>query len=107
MGRATVHLDHAAVQEMLTIQAADVVDAIAHDIADLADPEVRAQRARLAPRLPQLDRGRQREQHALGRERLLEEGERAELGGAHRVAQARAPAHHHHGQVGEPRAQLR
>src|SRR3989454_7867354 len=43
---------------------------------------------------------------ALGGQRLLEKLERAELGGAHRVGQARAPAHHHDRDVGGHALQL-
>ena len=59
-------------------------------------PRSCAQRARFAPRAPQLERRRKREQHALGRQRLLEKVEGAELGRAHGVAQSRAAAHHDH-----------
>jgi hypothetical protein len=66
---------------------------------------VLAQRLRFAPCGAQLERRAQRQQHALGRERLLEEGERAELRRLHGVAQSRAPAHHHHGDLRIVRAQ--
>ena len=69
------------------------------------EPEILAQRARLAPHAPQLERRREREQHPLGRQRLLEEVERAELRRLHRVAQAGPAAHHDHGHIGRRLAQ--
>ena len=72
-----------------------------------AQSEVGAQRSRLSPRLAQLHRRRQREQHALGAQRLLQEVERAELGRFHRVAQPRAAAHHDDRHVGERLAHAR
>ena len=59
----------------------------------LVQPTVIGQRAR------QLQGRPQRGQHALGRERLLEELKRAELGRPHRVGEARLAAHHHHRHV--------
>ena len=72
-----------------------------------AQPEVGAQRFRFAPRLAQLERRRQREQHALGAQRLFEKVERAELRGLHGVAQSGAAAHHHHRHVGQRLAHAR
>ena len=63
-------------------------------------PQLFAQRARGFPRLPEVERRDQRQQHRLGRQRLLEEIERPELGGADGVAQSRATAHHDDRQLG-------
>ncbi len=54
----------------------------------------------------QLHRRAQRGQHAFRRERLLEELERAELGGAHGVGQVGLAAHHHDGDVGSDPLEL-
>src|SRR5687768_3743089 len=66
--------------------------AVTHHAAGNA--QILAQRPRLTTHAPELERGAQREQHTLGSEWLLEEVERAELGGAHGVAQSSASAHH-------------
>ncbi len=63
------------------------------------EPEVGAQRSRFAPDLSELQRGREREEHALRRQRLLEKGERAELRRANGVAQTGPTTHHHDGHV--------
>ncbi|OLB18888.1 MAG: hypothetical protein AUH12_01385 [Gemmatimonadetes bacterium 13_2_20CM_69_8] len=63
-------------------------------------PAILGQRAR------QLERGAQRGEHPFGRERLLEELKRAELGGAHRIGEVRLAAHHHHGNVGRGALEL-
>ena len=92
----------------------DAVDHRAHlhdrrAVADhfAAQSEIGAQRSRFAPRLTQLERRRQREQHALGAQRLFEKIECAELRRFHGVAQSGATAHHHHRYVGQRFAHAR
>src|SRR6267143_4832554 len=48
----------------------------------------------------QLERGPQRREETLRRQRLLEKLKGAQLGRPHRVGEVRLAAHHHHGQVG-------
>ena len=70
------------------------------------DAEIFAQRLCRATGLTQLERGRQREQYAFRRQRLLEEREGAEFGRAHRIGQRRASAHHDDGQIRASLAEL-
>src|SRR5207253_5597797 len=62
-------------------------------------PQRLVQTAVLGERARQLERGPQGREHALGGERLLEELERAQLGGAHGVGEVRLAAHHDHREV--------
>src|SRR5947209_6918359 len=62
-------------------------------------PQRLVQTAVLGERARQLERGPQGCEHALGGERLLEELERAQLGGAHGVGEVRLAAHHDHREV--------
>src|SRR5204863_590351 len=60
----------------------------------------------LGQRAAQRERAAQRDQHAFGRERFLEELEGAELGGADRVGEVRLAAHHDDGDVRRALADL-
>ena len=69
------------------------------------EPKLRAQGTCVLPGLAELERRRQCQQHGLGRQRLLEEVERAELGGTDGVTQSGAPTHHDHRKLGVPLSQ--
>src|SRR5262249_29657305 len=70
--------------------------AVAHHLSN--ETEIRSECSRLAPRLSQLHRRGNREQHAFGREWLLEEVEGAELRCADSVGKAGPSTHHHDGE---------
>ena len=70
------------------------------------ESEFLAQRLGGCARLAELEGGGDGEQHRLRRQWLLEKIERAQLGGAHRIAQSCPPAHHDDREIGVALAEL-